>query len=147
MMTGPPPRRPTVKVPGLRSAFSASLLLTVVAVAAALLLGGRPQLNGVVVGVALVVAFFLFGTVSTSLAAAYAPGTALVVALCTYTSQVVLLGVGLAALHRSGLTPAVLDPRWLAGTVIAGTLCWTSALIVDAIRSQQKFSQIGTPHR
>jgi hypothetical protein len=36
------------------------------------------------------------------------------------------------AVARSGATPASLDVRWLGGTVLVGTLCWSAALVIDA---------------
>ena len=134
-------------VAGLRTALTVSLVLAVVAATAALLVGGRQQLNGALLGVVLVAGFFLFGTLSTSVAAAYAPGTALIVALVTYTTQVVLLGLVLAGLQGSPATAAALDMHWLAGTVIIGTLCWTAALVTHAVRSQEKISSIGAVGR
>jgi ATP synthase protein I len=147
MTTELPQQRPSMRVAGLRTALVATVGLTAVAALAAAVLAGRPQLNGALAGAALVAGFFLFGALSTSLAAAYAPGTALLVALLTYTSQVVLLGVVLVGVERSGATPDSLDVRWLAGTVIAGTLCWTTALVVDAARSQQRNTSTGEVRR
>ena len=147
MTNGRPPQQRSVTVAGLGTAMSASLVLAVVAASAALLVGGRQQLNGALLGVALVAGFFLFGTLSTSVAAAYAPGTALIVALLTYTTQIVVLGLVLAVLRGSAATAAALDNHWLAGTVIIGTLCWTAALVTHAVRSQHKISSIGAAGR
>jgi ATP synthase protein I len=137
MTTEPPPRepltRPSMRVPGLGWALAVTLVVAALATAAAALWGDRPQVNGVLVGAAMVAGFFLFGTLSASLAAAYAPRLALFVALLTYTLQVVLLGLVLVALTRSGATAGSIDVRWLAGVVIAGTLAWMSALVVHAL--------------
>jgi ATP synthase protein I len=108
-------------------------VVTVGAAALALATAGGAQLLGVLVGAALVAGFFVFGMVNTAVAAAYAPRVALVVALLTYTLQVVALGLVLVAVSRSELTPDRLDVRWLAGTVIAGALGWTVALVLDAL--------------
>ena len=132
-----------MRVAGLRTALATTVALATVAGLAALVLAGRPQLHGALAGAAIVAGFFLFGTLSTSLAAAYAPGTALMVALLTYTSQVVLLGLVLVGVERSGATPDSLDVRWLAGTVIAGTLCWTTALVVDTLRANASIGSTG----
>lgn len=140
MTTEQPPRepltRPSMRVSGLVPALAATLLVTALTTAAAALSGGRPQVNGALVGAAMVAGFFLFGTLSTSLAAAYAPRLALFVALLTYTLQVVLLGLVLVALTRSGATGTSIDVRWLAGAVIAGTLTWTTALVVHALKGE-----------
>lgn len=147
MTTELPQHGPSMRVSGLRTALTATAVVALVAGLAAVLLAGGPQLAGALAGAALVAGFFLFGTLSTSLAAAYAPSTALMVALLTYTSQVVLLGLVLVGLERSGATPDSLDVRWLAGTVIAGTVCWTMALVVDTLRSTDKITPTGEVRR
>ena len=55
------------------------------------------------------------------------PSAALLVALMTYTLQVVLLAALFLALSGSGLLDDELDRRWLAGTIIAGTFVWLGA--------------------
>jgi ATP synthase protein I len=139
MTTEPPPARPlprpSPRVAGLGPALVATLVVAVVATGAAVVLGGREQVNGALVGAALVGGFFVFGTLSTSLAAAYAPRVSMFVALLTYTLQVVVLGAVLVGLTRSGATQRDLDVRWLAGVVITGTLAWMAALVVHAVRS------------
>jgi ATP synthase protein I len=125
----------SARVAGLGTALAVTLLVTAVSAAAAVVFAGRSELYGALVGSAIVCGFFLFGMVSTNLVAAYAPRLALFVALLTYTLQVLLLGVVLVGLTRSGATERTLDVRWLAGVVIAGTLTWTTTLVVHALRS------------
>ena len=60
------------------------------------------------------------------------PPRALLVALLTYTLQVVLLGAGLRGLRRSGLLDDTLDRRWLGGAVIAATAGLDGALQIVA---------------
>jgi ATP synthase protein I len=133
MTTAPLRQQPSLRVPGAGRALLVTLVVAGCAAALALSFGGAPQLLGVLVGAAMVAGFFLFGMVNTAVAAAFAPRVALVVALLTYTLQVVALGLVLVAVSRSGLTPDRLDVRWLAGTVIAGALGWTVALVLDAL--------------
>jgi ATP synthase protein I len=133
MTTAPLRHQPSLRLPGAGRALVVTVLLGVGACVLAVASGGRPQLVGALAGTALVAAFFLFGMVNTALAAAFAPRAALVVALLTYTAQVVALGLVLVAVTRSGLAPDDLDVRWLGGTVIAGALGWTVALVVDAL--------------
>lgn len=137
MTTAPLRQQPSMRVPGVGRAMVVTLLLGGVASTAAMVTGGGPQLAGALAGTALVAAFFLFGMVNTALAAAFAPRVALVVALLTYTVQVVMLAVVLVAVSRSDLTPDRLDVRWLAGTVIVGALGWTVALVLDALGSTE----------
>jgi ATP synthase protein I len=140
MTTEPPPReplaRPSMRVPGLGPALAVTVLVAALSAGAATLWGEAPQVNGALVGAAMVAGFFLFGTLSASLAAAYAPRLALFVALLTYTLQVVVLGLVLAALTGSGATASSIDVRWLAGVVIAGTLAWMAALVVHALTAE-----------
>ena len=122
-----------MKVSGVGRALLVTLLLAVAGSGLALLTAGEAQLLGALAGTGMVAGFFVFGMVNTAVAAAYAPRVALPVALLTYTLQVVALGLVLVAVSRSSLTPDRLDVRWLAGTVIAGALGWTVALVLDAL--------------
>ena len=81
------------------------------------------------------VSFFTFGAFSVNLVATVAPRASMLFALMTYTLQVLLLAVVLVAVGRSDLAPDTLDPRWLGGTVMVGTLAWMAALLVGALRS------------
>ena len=58
------------------------------------------------------------------------PAASLLVALLTYTLQLLVLALVLAGLNRSGLLDDALDRRWLAAAVIAGTVAWMVAQIV-----------------
>ena len=137
MTTAPLRQQPSMRVPGVGRALLVTLLLAAVASGLSLLTAGKPQLLGALAGSAMVAGFFVFGMVNTALAAAFAPRVALVVALLTYTLQVVALGLVLVAVSRSGLTPDRLDVRWLAGTVIVGALGWTVALVLDALSTTE----------
>lgn len=127
--------RPSARVPGLRTAVVVTVVLACLVAGVASVVAGRPQAVGALLGAALVGGFFLFGTLATSVAAAYAPGLSLLVALTTYVLQVVVLGLLLAGLDRSDPAPASPDLGWLAGTVIAGTLVWSLVLVVTALRT------------
>jgi ATP synthase protein I len=135
MTTAPLRQQPAMRVPGVGRALAVTLVVGVSAAVLALAVAGRPQLVGALAGAGLVAVFFCFGMLNTALAAAFAPRTALVVAMTTYTVQVVGLGLLLVALARSGLTDDTLDVRWLGGTVIVGALAWSAALVVGALRS------------
>ncbi len=127
--------RPSARVPGLRAAVLVTVVLACLVAGVAAVVAGRPQVVGALLGAALVGGFFLFGTLSTSVAAAYAPGLSLLVALTTYVLQVVVLGLLLVGLDGSATAPRSLDVAWLAGTVIAGTLAWSAVLVVTALRT------------
>jgi ATP synthase protein I len=118
----------------VRVASVAWLVLAALAAAAAALTGGGAQVAGALAGVALVAGVTLFGALSVGLAAAYAPRASMLVALSTYALQVTLLAVVFVAVSRSGAAGRTLDVRWLASTVILGTLCWVGSLVTVSMR-------------
>lgn len=130
----PPRSRPTLRLAGAPWAAAVTGLAGVVASGAAGLAAGPDQGRSVLLGTALVCGFFLFGALNTGLAAAFAPNLSLVVALLTYTVQIVVLGLVLVWVRRSDPAPAGLDLAWVGGTVVAGTLLWTVALVLRALR-------------
>ena len=85
--------------------------------------GGSAAAYGALVGTARVVGVLM-------------PAAALLVALLTYTLQVVVMGLVFVALKGSGLLESTLDRRWLAGAVIAGTFGWIAAQIVLSMRAR-----------
>ena len=102
--------------------------------------GGSPAAYGALVGTVIVVGVFALGAGVVHVAAA-----SLLVALLTYTLQVLLLAVVFLAIERSGLADDTLDRRWLAGAVIAGTLAWMIAQIVLAARLRLPAYDLGDP--
>jgi ATP synthase protein I len=132
---------PTVSpsVPGQRSALALTALLGTGGAAIAALTGhGRPQVLGALAGAVLVGVFFLFGALTTGFVAAHAPQISLVVALMTYTLQVLLLAVVLVGVSRSERLGEALDERWLGGSVLVGALAWTGALVAGAMRGDAR---------
>ena len=117
---------------GFRLAFLSVLGVGAAASVAAFAWAGRPQVLGVAVAVLLVAGFFLLGSGIVAVVTIHAPRLSLLVALLTYVMQVLLLAAVLAALTGRGPLVAV-DPRWLGFTVIAGSLAWTTALVVSAL--------------
>ena len=118
---------------GLRAALLVTLAAGAVGLVVASLTTGGPGAWGVLVGVGLMVGFYVLGLVTMQVTASVAPATSLLLALLTYTLQVVLLGLVFVALQRSGLLEERIDRRWLSGTVIVGTLLWTTTLIRSAL--------------
>jgi ATP synthase protein I len=104
-----------------------------------------PQALGALVGVVMVVGFFGFGTLTMSLVSRVAPAASLLVALLTYTLQVLLLGLVFVGLTSSGATDGALDPRWLGGTVVAATLAWTVWLVVREVRTRRPVYDVAVP--
>lgn len=141
MTTAPLPPRPAqwpVRVsPEVRLAAAATLSLAVVAVALAALASGPSGAWGAATGTLIVVGFFGFGALTVDAVATVSPGASLLVALLTYTLEVVAVGVAFAVLDGSGALGTTMDAGWVAGAVILGTLAWTTALVVAATRSRQ----------
>lgn len=120
--------------PPLAPLVVATVLVGLVGVGLAALLGGRAQVLGVVVGVALVVGFFVLGSTAVGVVATHAPRLSMLVALMTYVLQVLGLALVLVLLSRSGALDGTLDRRWIGGTVVVGTLGWVTALVLAALR-------------
>ena len=90
---------------------------------------GAPAAYGALAGTLLVVGVFFLGAGFVHVAAGLVPAASLLVALLTYTLQVLVLALVFAGLTRSGLLDDALDRRWLAAAVIAGTVAWMVAQI------------------
>jgi ATP synthase protein I len=82
------------------------------------------------------VGVFGIGSLVVDRVAGALPSAALLVALMTYTLQVVLLAALFLVLSDSGLLDASLDRQWLAGMIIAGTFVWLGAHLVLAVRAR-----------
>lgn len=136
MTTEPAPvtHRPGPSV--LARAALASLALGAAAVVAGALAQGSPAAYGAAVGTLVVVGVFGFGSFVVDTVATLMPTAALLVALLTYTLQVVAMGLVFVALSGSGLLGDELDREWLAGTVIAGTAAWVLCQIVLTMRAR-----------
>jgi ATP synthase protein I len=133
---------PTTVQEGLAANLGGVALLVVVGlvVAAAgaglgLLVGGGPQALGAVLGAALTTGFYVFGTVTVSLVAAYAPRASLLVAMLTYLLQVAALALVLAAVQESPAAGSTVDVAWTGGTVVVSTVLWLVVLVTRALRS------------
>ncbi len=137
------PRTPrTGQRPGVAGRAVAVAGLATILVGAALavtgaLLEGVPAAAGAGVGVLMVLVFFGLGAVVLDVVAGVAPALSLLVALLTYTLQVVLVGLVFVGLTRSGLLDSELSADWLGGTVIAGTLTWLAAQVVTTLRTRR----------
>jgi ATP synthase protein I len=118
-------------------AFGAALLAGLVAVAVAASTSGSSGALGAGIGAGMVLAFFGTGAVVVNAVASVSPAASLLVALLTYVLEVVLVGLVLVGLRRSGALEGAVDPSWVGGVVIATTLVWLVAQIVSAVRSRQ----------
>ncbi len=129
--TAPLERTPRVLLAGVLGA----LLTTVVTVALAALFADAAAVRSALLGGAMVLLFFAFGSVSVGIAARIAPGTAMLVALVTYTFQVVLVALVFAGLTKADAFESDLSAGWLAAGLIAGTFAWMAAQIITTLRT------------
>ena len=144
--TGGPPSGPGI-AEGLSVNLVGSGLVVAVGAAVAgagvlLALGvaGRPQAVGALLGAGLVTGFYLFGSLTVSLVAAYAPRASLLVALLTYTLQVGALALVLARVQRSGALGVSIDAQWVGGSVVVATVAWLTVLVVRTVRTVPRTS-------
>lgn len=109
---------------------AAATVLGLAASALGALVSGSAAAYGALVGTVLVVGVFSFGTFTVNAVAAVLPTASLLVAVMTYTLQVVAMALAFAVLSGSGALDETLDRVWLGGTVIAGTVVWLVVQIV-----------------
>ena len=121
--------------PRLGALGSGAVAVVVLAVAA-VLLDGRPAVVGAVVGGLVTLAVFGFGTALVSLVARLVPAASLLVALLTYTLQLLVLALVVAGLERADLDAATLSRGWFAAGVIAVTALWLVGQVVAATRQR-----------
>lgn len=117
--------------------LSVTALLGAGLVAAAAVVTGAPGALGALIGVVMVAVVFAFGAVVLGVVAMVSPSASLLVALLTYTLQVVLVGLVYVVLKSGGALDGPVDARWLSAAVIASTLAWTTTQILVTVRQRQ----------
>lgn len=125
-------RGPTVLGP-LASTVGVGLL----AVLLGALFAGSPAALGALIGAVMVATIFALGAVVLGAVATIAPAASLLVALLTYTLNVVLVGLVFVGLSRGGALDGPVEPRWLGGAVIACTMVWTVTQVILSMRARQ----------
>ncbi|WP_248581008.1 hypothetical protein [Nocardioides sp. InS609-2] len=107
----------------LGAAAAALVVATVITVVGALA-SGSTAAYGALTGAGIALVVFMIGSFSVDAVARVMPSASLLVAMLTYTLQVVVMALVFVALSRSGLLDDTLDRRWLAAGVIAVTVTW-----------------------
>ncbi len=100
------------------------------------LASGSAAAFGALVGTLLAVAVFTLGSLAVNVVAGLLPAASLLVAMLTYTLQVVLTWLAFVALSESGLLEGTLAAAWLAAGVIAATVVWLGAQLLLATRTR-----------
>ncbi len=114
--------------------FSLMAGLVVAAIAAGF--DGPGSAAAAAAGVLIALGVMCLGTATVHLVSAVMPAASMLVALLTYTLQVVLLLVVFASLDRVGDFAAQPARTWLAVGVIVVALAWTFAHLVIATRAR-----------
>lgn len=131
----------------LLGAARALLLVGCVLVTAGALTGGADAAYGALAGLAMALLVLGLGTLTVHLVAGALPRASVLVALLTYTLEVVAMAVVLVWLDGSGLLEGTWDRAWLAAGLIAGTCGWLLAQIVLAAKSRIPIYDLVQPAR
>lgn len=123
---GPRDRGPAILPRTACATAVVGVVLTVIAAIA----GGTPAAYGAALGVGLLLLVFGFGTFTVDVVAAVMPPASLLVALLTYSLQLVVLTLALAVLAGSDLLDGTVARDWVGAAVIVCTLSWTFAQLV-----------------
>ncbi len=132
-----PSTRPVLVGGEVRPALVVTVGVAVLLAVAGALVVGAPAVAGVGVGTAMVVVFFGLGTLVVNAVAAVSPSASLLVALLTYTLEVVLVAVVFSALNASGALGTTVDATWAGMSVVVATVAWLLVHLVTATRSRQ----------
>lgn len=125
------PRRAATLLLG--AVVATTLVLTVLTVAGALLATPATAV-GIAVGGLAALLVLAAGTAVVHAVAGLAPAASLLVALLTYTLQLVVLALVVTALGRSGLAGDTVSREGFAVGVVAATLVWLTAQVWRATR-------------
>lgn len=117
-------------------AAAATLGVGAVVVAVAAVVDGVPGAYGALVGTGFALAVFSFGVFAVGAVARLMPTASLLVAMLTYTTQVLLMLVFFVALNRSGAIDGSVSREWLGGAIIVAVLAWTLAQLTAFSRAR-----------
>ena len=127
------PRRGLSPVLG---ALAAGTVAVVVLLVVAGIVDGRPGVVGAAVGGVLTLTVFALGLAAVGFVARLLPGASMLVALMTYTLQLLVLAVVVTAIDRADTGAESLSRGWFAAAVIVVTLTWLAGQLVAATRQR-----------
>lgn len=132
---GPAGADPQLRIAALAGA--GCLVTGLLAAGAAALLADPGAAYGALVGAVIAAAIFVTGALAVHVVARTMPAAALLVALLTYLSQVVLAFLVFWRLSDSGLlTDGTLDRTWIGGVLVLCTLLWMAVQIRVVTRAR-----------
>ncbi|PVG83342.1 hypothetical protein DDE18_08595 [Nocardioides gansuensis] len=112
----------------LGAALGAALVLGLLGVVAGFLDGSAGAL-GALAGGGLALLVFALGTGIVHVVSGVLPAASLLVALLTYTLQLVVMALVVVAFDGSGLMGEELSRGWFAGGVVAATVAWLATQV------------------
>lgn len=145
--TASPGRGPTgARTPRVLLVASGCVAASVViATVLGAVIAGGPAALGALLGGAIALGFFAFGSLVVAAATKMAPEASLLVALMTYTLQVVLVAGVFVAIGASGVVGDEISGGWLAGGVVAATVAWTVGQLVASSRARIPVYDVDLP--
>ena len=117
-------------------AAAATTVVGLLLVVVAALASGSPGAYGALVGTAIAVLVFCFGAFAVDAVARLMPVASLLVAMLTYTMQVLLMLVVFVGLNRAGVLDDELDRSWLGGAIIVAVLVWSASQLVASAKAR-----------
>lgn len=124
---------------GFKMLLGAAAITLVIGMSGTLLaaiVSGSSAAAGALVGSLLALLVFSLGSFVVNSVAGLMPTAALLVALMTYTLQVLLMALVFVGLSGSGLLDATLDRTWLASMIMATTFVWLGAQLLLTTRQR-----------
>lgn len=128
---------PTTRAPRvLAKAGAAALVAITVTAAVGVFVEGRAGVAGALTGGVIALVFFSLGALFLGFAVRISPQHAVLLALLTYTFQVVLAAAAFAVISDSGAVDSTLSAVWVAAGLIAATLGWMVGQIVATMTAR-----------
>lgn len=120
----------------LVGAMASGAVAVLVLVVVASVTDGRAGVVGAAAGGVLTLVVFAAGIAMVSSVARLMPSASMLVALMTYTLQLLVLALCVGAIEGAGVTDETLSRGWFAAGVIVVTLLWLTGQLVAATRQR-----------
>ncbi|HYG93345.1 MAG TPA: hypothetical protein VD859_07110 [Nocardioides sp.] len=124
-------------------AATVSLVVGLVLSGTGAAVAGSPAGYGALLGTAVAVVVFAFGSFAVDAVARVMPAASLLFAMLTYTFQVVVMALVFVGVTRSGLLEDTLDRRWLGAAVIAVVVSWCAVQLRAATTARIPLYEAG----
>jgi len=111
------------------------------------LVSGGDAAGAALIGALAVLAVLLFGSVTVDVVSGLMPHASLMVALLTYTLQLMLVVVLLVTLSEQPAFASLAERRWLFGGLLAVVLAWMAGQVTAAVRVRIPVYDLRAPSR